>query len=179
MGSIIPNEIKYNPHYGEVRGDVLQPPHGTKHQKWPGQQCTYYLYTLIAFSMHNRKNNNKSVRGVALTSTYLYTCLVFELEKSLNLKCEKMKEIIRGLWKKKKTLSYLQTMIKTPVKCQKNWRKSVGGVALIRYLLPIHFQSIRAQKCGARTIWPADDLARTIWPRTIWPRMIWQQKNNG
>ena len=26
MGPMIPNEIKYNLHYGDVRGDVLPPP---------------------------------------------------------------------------------------------------------------------------------------------------------
>ena len=26
---MIPKEIKYNLHYDDVRGDVLQPPHGT------------------------------------------------------------------------------------------------------------------------------------------------------
>ena len=29
MGSIIQKEIKYNLHYDDVRGDFLQPPHGT------------------------------------------------------------------------------------------------------------------------------------------------------
>ena len=28
MGPMIPKEMKYNLHYGEVRGDVLPPPHG-------------------------------------------------------------------------------------------------------------------------------------------------------
>ena len=29
MGPTIPKEMKYNLHYGDVRGDVLPPPHGT------------------------------------------------------------------------------------------------------------------------------------------------------
>ena len=29
MGPMIPKEMKYNLHYGEVRGDVLPPPYGT------------------------------------------------------------------------------------------------------------------------------------------------------
>ena len=29
MDQMIPKEMKYNLHYGDVRGDVLQPPHGT------------------------------------------------------------------------------------------------------------------------------------------------------
>ena len=45
----------------------------------------------------------------------------------------------------------IQTMIKIPVKFQKDRPKTVncktvGGVALTRYLLPIHFHSILAQK---------------------------------
>ena len=37
-------------------------------------------------------------------------------------------------------------MIKTPVKFQNNQRKTVGGVVLTSYILPIHFQSIQAHK---------------------------------
>ena len=29
MGSMIPKEMKYNMHYGKVRGDVLRSPHDT------------------------------------------------------------------------------------------------------------------------------------------------------
>ena len=29
MGPMIPKEMKYNLHYGDERGDVLPPPHGT------------------------------------------------------------------------------------------------------------------------------------------------------
>ena len=35
--------------------------------------------------------------------------------------------------------AYLQTMTKTSVKFQKNWYKTVGGVAPTRYPLSIHF----------------------------------------
>ena len=42
--------------------------------------------------------------------------------------------------------AYLQTILKAPVKFQKDWPKTVGGVEGTRYLLPIHFCSIRAQK---------------------------------
>ena len=33
MGPMIPKEMKYNLHYGKVRGDVLSPPHDTKLRK--------------------------------------------------------------------------------------------------------------------------------------------------
>ena len=41
---------------------------------------------------------------------------------------------------------YLQTMIQTPVKFQKNKCKTVGEVLLRRNLLHIHFHSIQAEK---------------------------------
>ena len=46
----------------------------------------------------------------------------------------------------KKPHAYLQAILKTPVKFQKNRPKTVGGVKGTRYLLPIHFCSIRTQK---------------------------------
>ena len=46
----------------------------------------------------------------------------------------------------KKQYAYLQTILKAPVKFEKDWPKTVGGVAGRRYILPIHFCSIRARK---------------------------------
>ena len=46
----------------------------------------------------------------------------------------------------KKPHAYLQTILKAPVKFQKDWLKTVGGVEGTRYLLPIHFCSIRVKK---------------------------------
>ena len=46
----------------------------------------------------------------------------------------------------KKQHAYLQAILKTPVKFQKNRPKTVGGVKGTRYLLPIDFCSIRTQK---------------------------------
>ena len=47
-----------------------------------------------------------------------------------------------------KQYAYLQTILilKAPVKFEKDWPKTVGGVAGRRYILPIHFCSIRARK---------------------------------
>ena len=45
-----------------------------------------------------------------------------------------------------KQYAYLQTILKAPVKFEKDWPKTVGGVAGRRYILPIHFWSIRARK---------------------------------
>ena len=46
----------------------------------------------------------------------------------------------------KKTHAYLQTILKAPVKFQKDRLKTVVGVTGSRYLHPIHFCSIRTQK---------------------------------
>ena len=46
----------------------------------------------------------------------------------------------------KKQNAYLKTILKAPVKFEKDWPKTVGGVAGRRYILPIHFRSIRALK---------------------------------
>ena len=46
----------------------------------------------------------------------------------------------------KKQYAYLQTILKTPVKFQKDWPKTVGGVADTRYILHIYICSIRARK---------------------------------
>ena len=46
----------------------------------------------------------------------------------------------------KKPHAYLPTILKAPVKFQKYWPKTVGGVEGTRYLLPIHFCSIRVKK---------------------------------
>ena len=45
-----------------------------------------------------------------------------------------------------KQYAYLQTILKAPVKFEKDWPKTVGGVAGRSYILPIHYCSIRARK---------------------------------
>ena len=50
----------------------------------------------------------------------------------------------------KKQYAYLQTILKAPVKFEKDWLKTVGGVAGRRYILPIHFYSIRARKTSVK-----------------------------
>ena len=46
----------------------------------------------------------------------------------------------------KKQYAYLQTILKALVKFEKDWPKTVGGVAGRRYISPVHFCSIRARK---------------------------------
>ena len=62
-------------------------------------------------------------------------------EKMSKLKCKKNNfRILR------KQYAYLQTILKTTVKFQKDSPKTVGGVADTRYILHIHICSIRARK---------------------------------
>ena len=46
----------------------------------------------------------------------------------------------------KKQYAYFPTILKASVKFEKDWLKTVGGVAGRMYILPIHFCSIRARK---------------------------------
>ena len=50
----------------------------------------------------------------------------------------------------KKTHAYLQTILKAPVKFQNDPLKTVVGVTGTRYLLSIHFCSIRTQKMSVK-----------------------------
>ena len=57
------------------------------------------------------------------------------------------KNVIRNNFRiLKKQYAYLQTILKAPVKFEKDWLKTVGGVVGRRYTLPIHFCSIRDRK---------------------------------
>ena len=58
--------------------------------------------------------------------------------------CKKV--IINNFRILKKSHAYLQTILKAPVKFQKDRLKTVVGVTGTRYLLPIHVCSIRTQK---------------------------------
>ena len=50
----------------------------------------------------------------------------------------------------KKPYAYLQTILKAPVKFQKDRLKTVVGVMGTRYLLPIRFCNIRTQKMSVK-----------------------------
>ena len=62
-------------------------------------------------------------------------------------KLKMQKKVIKNYFRiLKKSYAYLQTILKAHVKFQKDRPKTVGGVKGTRYLLPIHFCSIRTQK---------------------------------
>ena len=63
-----------------------------------------------------------------------------------NIRTQKMSKFKMCKDSEKKTHAYLQTILKAPVKFQKDRPKTVGGVKGTRYLLLIHFCNIRTQK---------------------------------
>ena len=59
---------------------------------------------------------------------FLYVSVVLGLEKSLQVK--NAKNVIKNNFRiLKKQYAYLQTILKAPVKFEKDWPKTVGGVA--------------------------------------------------
>ena len=63
------------------------------------------------------------------------------------LKYRNRKPVIKNNFRiLKKPHAYLQTILKAPVKFHNDRLKTVVGVTGTRYLLPIHFCSIRTQK---------------------------------
>ena len=58
MGPSIPKEMKYELHYGDVRGGVLPPPHGTN------TSCSVVNVKKIAFG--NKKHTTDQKMGVSV-----------------------------------------------------------------------------------------------------------------
>ena len=58
MGPMIPKEMKYNLHYGKVRGDVLSPTHGTN------TSCSKINVKNIAFG--NKEHTTDKKMGVSV-----------------------------------------------------------------------------------------------------------------
>ena len=48
MGPMIPKEMKYNLHYGDVRGDVLPPPNDTNTSLIFSRNCSLFLFRIEA-----------------------------------------------------------------------------------------------------------------------------------
>ena len=68
----------------------------------------------------------KTVGGVAGRRMYISVVLGLEKKSKLKMKKNVIKNNFRIL---KKQYAYLQTILKAPVKFEKDWPKSVGGVA--------------------------------------------------
>ena len=104
-----------------------------------------YLQTILKACVKFQKDRPENV-GVPHTRYILpiHFCSIRAQKKSkLKMKKNVIKNNFRIL---KKQYAYLQTILKAPVKFEKDWLKTVGGVAGRRYILPIHFCSIRARK---------------------------------
>ena len=96
------------------------------------------LQTMTKTPVKFQKDRHKAVLGVARTR--------YPLSIHFDIICTSKAEKVTKV--KLRTISkphaHLQTMTKTHVKFQKNWHKTVGGVAHTRYTLSIPFDSIRA-----------------------------------
>ena len=105
-----------------------------------------YLQTILKASVKFQKDWPKTVGGVEGTRYLLpiHFCSI-RAQKMSTLKMRK-KMTKNNFMILKKPHAYLQTILKAPVKFQKDWPKTVGGVEGTRYLLPIHFCSIRVKK---------------------------------
>ena len=104
-----------------------------------------YLQTILKAPVKFQKDWPKTVGGVEGTRYLLPIHFCSIRVKKMSVK--NAKKVIKNNFRiLKKTHAYLQTILKALVKFQKDWPKTVGGVEGTRYLLPIHFCSIRAQK---------------------------------
>ena len=104
-----------------------------------------YLQAILKTPVKFQKNRPKTVGGVKGTRYLLpiHFCSIRTQKKSVKNAEKVIKNYFRIL---KKPHAYLQAILKAHVKFQKDRPKTVGGVKGTRYLLPIHFCSIRTQK---------------------------------
>ena len=67
MGLVVRKEMKYNLHYGEVRRDVLRPPHGTN------TSCTLPLETKNTLQIENKTLlRDRGISKVSLLILFLF-----------------------------------------------------------------------------------------------------------
>ena len=129
---------------------------------WSGS--TLFAYVCLPQSIKNKETKKKNTQKQTQTSKFHREFMspalfLFELLKMGKLtrgplvlyhlpKYWSRKLMIKNNVRilKKKTLAYLQTILKAPVKFQMDRLKTVVGVTGTRYLLPIRFCSIRTQK---------------------------------
>ena len=102
-----------------------------------------YLQAILKAHIKFQKDRPKTVGGVKGTRYLLpiYFCSI--RTKKMFKMCKVIKNNFRIL---KKPHAYLQTILKAPIKFQKDRVKTVVGVMGTRYLFPIRFCSIRTQK---------------------------------
>ena len=101
-----------------------------------------YFQTILKAHVKFQKDRPKTVGGVKGTR-YLLPIDFCNIRTQKMSKFKRNKKLFQD---SEKPHAYLQTILKAPVKFQKDRPKIVGGVKGTRYLLPIHFCSIRTQK---------------------------------
>ena len=115
--------------------------------------CFFFLFLFFFCFFVLHKQTSKFHREFIFPALFLFEVLkmgkltrgplvLYNLPKYLSRK-PVIKNNFRIL---RKPHAYLQTILKAPVKFQKDRLKTVVGVTGIRYLLPISFCSIRTQK---------------------------------
>ena len=105
-----------------------------------------HLQSMMKTSVKFQNNRNKTVGGVAHTRYPLSIHFHYQnARKMTKFKLQKKVSKI-NLRIISKPHAHLQSMMKTSVKFQKNWNKTVGGVAHTRYPLSIHFHYQNARK---------------------------------
>ena len=105
-----------------------------------------HLQSMMKTSVKFQNNRNKTVGGVAHTRYYL--SIHFHYQNARKMTKFKLQKNVSKINLRiiSKPHAHLQSMMKTSVKFQKNWTKTVGGVAHTRYPLSIHFHYQNAQK---------------------------------
>ena len=105
-----------------------------------------YLQTILKTTVKFQKDSPKTVGRVADTRYILHIHICSIRARKMS-KLKMRKKVIKNNFRiLKKQYAYLQTILKTSVKFQKDSPKTVGGVADTRYILHIHICSIRARK---------------------------------
>ena len=105
-----------------------------------------YFQAILKAHVKFQNDRPKTVGGVKGTR-HLLPLDFCNIRTQKMSKFKMQKKVIKNNFRiLKKPHAYLQTILKAPVKFQKDWLKTVVGVMGTRFLLPIPFCSIRTKK---------------------------------
>ena len=111
-----------------------------------------YLQAILKVHVKFQKDRPKPMGGVKGTR-YLLPIDFYNI-RTKKKSVQNVEKVIKNNFRiLKKTQAYLQTILKAPVKFQKDRLKTVVGVTGTRYLLPICFCSIRTKKMSKLKMW--------------------------
>ena len=102
-----------------------------------------YLQSIIKTTVKFHKNQNETVGGVGHTRYIHFQCQNDRKKTKFKLRTKVIKINLSII---SKPHAYLQSLVKTSVKFQKNQNETVGVVAHTRYPLSIHFHCQTARK---------------------------------